>query len=217
MGAPVRSLAHLQGCADVLREATEGQYSKGIKAAKKAMENAKLDFKATIDRVAEASKWKKETIEDWISRGELVCAKLVEKAEEVLKEAEAREEAEAKIQIMEGQCEELARLAVQAGNQVPAKAEVEVLEELEEEIGQRKEMVGDLGGALKETVPEELKGRVEEAMKESFFFSLIRLLSFLYITVHNRTGIPYPIKLVLIMTTCNKVCAAIALIKNSHR
>jgi D-serine dehydratase len=34
------------------------------------MENAKLDFKATIDRVADASKWKKETIEDWVSRGE---------------------------------------------------------------------------------------------------------------------------------------------------
>jgi hypothetical protein len=49
MGAPARSLGYLQGCADVLREATEGQYSKGIKAAKKAMENAKLDFKATID------------------------------------------------------------------------------------------------------------------------------------------------------------------------
>jgi hypothetical protein len=56
---------------------------------------------------------------------------------------------------------------VQAGKQIPAEAEVEVLEDLEEEIGQRKEMVGDLGRALKETVPEELKGRVEEAMKES--------------------------------------------------
>jgi hypothetical protein len=167
MGAPVRSLAHLQGCADALREASEGQYSKGIKAAKKAMDNAKSDFKATIDRVAEASKWKKETIEDWLSRGELVCTKLMEKAEEVLKEAEAREEAEAKIRIMEGQCEELAVLAEQAGNQVPAEAEVEVLEDLEEEIGQRKEMVGDLGRALKETVPEELKDRVEEAIKES--------------------------------------------------
>jgi hypothetical protein len=131
------------------------------------MENAKLDFKATIDRVAEASKWKKETIEDWVSRGELVCAKLVERAEEVLKEAEAREEAEAKIRIMESQCEELVGLAVQAGKQVPAEAEVEVLEDLEEEIDQRKEMVGDLGRALKETVPEELKDRVEEAMKES--------------------------------------------------
>ncbi len=151
MGAPARSLGHLQGCADALREASEGQYSKGIRAAKKAMENAKLDFKATTDQVAEASKWKKETIENWVSRGELVYAKLVERAEEVLKEAEAREEVEAKIQIMESQCEELAGLAVQAGKQVPAEAEVEVLEDLEEEIDQRKEMVGDLGRALKET------------------------------------------------------------------
>ncbi len=39
----------------------------------------------------------------------------MEKAEEVLKEAEAREEAEAKIRIMESQCKELAGLAVQAG------------------------------------------------------------------------------------------------------
>ncbi len=143
MGAPVRCLGHLQGCADTLREAMDGQYSKGIRAAKKAMENAQLDFKATIDRVAEASKWKKETIEDWVSRGELVCAKLVERAEEVLKEAEAREEVEANVRIMESQCEELACLDVQAGKQVPAEAEVEVLEDLEEEIDQRKEMVGD--------------------------------------------------------------------------
>jgi hypothetical protein len=167
MGAPVCSLAHLQSCADALREATEGQYFKGIKAAKKAMGNAKSDFKATIDRVAEASRWKKETIEDWLSRGELACGKLMEKAEEVLKEAEAREEAEAKIRIMEGLCEELAGPAEQAGSQIPAEAEVELLMELEEEIGQRKEIVGDLGRELKETVPEELKGRVEKAIKES--------------------------------------------------
>jgi F0F1-type ATP synthase membrane subunit b/b' len=167
MGAPVRSLAHLQGCADALREATEGQYSKGIKAAKKAMENAKSDFKATIDRVAEASRWKQEMIEDWLSRGKMVCANLLEEAEKVLREAEAREEAEAKIRIMEGQCEELVSLAEQAGNQIPAEAEVELLVDLEEEIGQRKEMVGNLGRALKEIVPEELKGRVEEAIQES--------------------------------------------------
>ncbi len=87
MGAPARSLGHLQGCTDELREATKGRYSKGIRVAKKAMENARLDFKATVDRVAEASKWKKETIEDWVSRGELVCVKLMEEAEEALKEA----------------------------------------------------------------------------------------------------------------------------------
>jgi hypothetical protein len=166
MGAPARSLGHLQGCADALREAIKGQFSKGITAAMKAMENAKLDFRATIDRMAAANKWKTETTEDWNSRGKLVCDKLIEKAEGVLEEAEAREEAEAKVRIMEGQCEELAGLAAQAGKQVPAEAEVEVLENLEEEIDQRKEVVGDLGRALQGIVPEELKGRVEEAMKE---------------------------------------------------
>jgi hypothetical protein len=97
----------------------------------------------------------------------VVCANLLEVAEEVLKKAEAREEAEAKIRIMEGQCEKLVSLAEQAGNQIPAEPEVELLVDLEEEIGQMKEMVGDLGRALKETVPEELKGRVEEAIQES--------------------------------------------------
>jgi hypothetical protein len=161
MGAPARSLGNLLGCAEALREATKGQYSKGIKAAIRAMENAKLDFKATIDRVAEASKWKEGTIEDWIGKGELACGNLAEKAEEVLKAAEAREEAEAKIRIMESQCEELADLAAQAGKQVPAEAEVKILEDLEEEIDQRKEMVGELGRALRETVLEELKDRME--------------------------------------------------------
>jgi hypothetical protein len=141
MGAPARSLGNLLVCAEALREATKGQYSKGIKAAIKAMEKAKLDYKATIDRVAEASKWKEGMIEDWVNKGELACGDLIEKAEEVLKEAEKREEAEAKIRIMESQCEELAALAAQAGKQVPAEAEVEVLEELEEgfwaDAGQR--------------------------------------------------------------------------------
>jgi hypothetical protein len=81
MGAPARSLAHLQTCADVLRDAMEGGYSIGIKAAKIEMENAKSDFKNTINRIAEASRWKKGTIEDWSSRGEVVCASLMEKAE----------------------------------------------------------------------------------------------------------------------------------------
>jgi hypothetical protein len=93
MGAPARSLGNLLGCAEALKEATKGQYSKGIKAAIKAMENAKLDYKATIDRVAEASRWKEETTNDWVSKGELACGNLIEKAEEALKEAEEREEA----------------------------------------------------------------------------------------------------------------------------
>jgi hypothetical protein len=65
MGAPAHSLVHLQSCADGLRDAMEGRYSIGIKTAKIAMGNAKSDFKATIDRIAEASRWKQGTIEDW--------------------------------------------------------------------------------------------------------------------------------------------------------
>ncbi len=98
-----------------MREAMEGGYSIGIKTAKIATENAKADFKATIDRIAVASRWKQATIEDWTSRGELVCGDLMKRAEEVMKKAEAREEAETRIRIMESQCEMLAELAEQPG------------------------------------------------------------------------------------------------------
>jgi hypothetical protein len=117
--------------------------------------------------MAEACRWKAETTNGWVNKGELACGNLLERAEAALKEAEQKEEAEMKIRIMESQCEELAGLAAQAGKQVPAEAEVEVLEELEEEMDHREEMVGDLGRALRETVPEGLKDRVEEAIKES--------------------------------------------------
>jgi hypothetical protein len=71
MGAPVRSLGHLQSCANRLREAMEGGYSMGIKSARIATENAMADFKATIDRIAEASRWKRGVTEDWHSRGKV--------------------------------------------------------------------------------------------------------------------------------------------------
>jgi hypothetical protein len=94
MGAPARSLAHLQSCVDGLRDAMEGGYSMGIKTARIATENARAEFETTIDRIAEASRWKRGLIEDWLSRGEVVCCTgLMEEAEEVLKKAEAREEA----------------------------------------------------------------------------------------------------------------------------
>ncbi len=163
MGASAHSLANLTGCA----EAVAAQYSKGIKAGMKAMENAKLDYKNTIDRLAKACRWKTGTTDDWTRRGEMVCGDLLQKAEVALKEAEEREEAEAKIRIMETQCEELANLTVQTGKQIPAEAEVKVLEELEEEMDHREEMVEALGQALKDAVPESLKDRMEEAMRES--------------------------------------------------
>jgi hypothetical protein len=56
MGASVRSLGNLVGCVEALKEAMGEQYSKGIKAGMKALENAKLDYKNTIDRLAEACK-----------------------------------------------------------------------------------------------------------------------------------------------------------------
>jgi hypothetical protein len=167
MGAAVRSLANLTGCADALKQAIGSQYSMGIGASMKAMENAKLDFGSTIDRLAEANKWRPGTKEDWIQRGELVSGSLLEEAAGALKEAEKREEAEAKVRLMETQCEELVNLTVQAGRQVPAEAEAEVLEELEEDMDHREELVETLGQTLMDAVPENLKARVEEAMKES--------------------------------------------------
>jgi hypothetical protein len=59
MGMPARSLAHLELCARGLRTAIDGEYSRGIKMARIATENAIVDFKATIARVQEASKWKR--------------------------------------------------------------------------------------------------------------------------------------------------------------
>jgi len=167
MGAAARSLANLTGCADALKQAIESQYSMGIGASMKALENAKLDFANTIDRLAEANRWGAGTKEDWTQRGELASGSLLEEAASALKEAEKREEAEAKVRLMEAQCEELANLTAQAGRQVPAEAEAEVLEELEEDMDHREELVETLGQTLMDAVPENLKARVEEAMKES--------------------------------------------------
>jgi hypothetical protein len=100
MGASVRSLGNLVGCLEALKEAMKAQYSKGIKAGMRAVENAKLDYRNTIDRLAEECKWKAETTDDWVHRGEVACGDLLERAGVALKEAEEREEAEAKIRIM---------------------------------------------------------------------------------------------------------------------
>jgi hypothetical protein len=123
MDVPARSLAHLQLCAKGLRDATVVGYSRGIRVARIATENAIVDFKATIARIQEASRWKRGVAEVWYAKGEEVCGNLVEEAAEALKEAEAREEVEAKVRIMEDQCDELTNLAEQAGKQIPAEAE----------------------------------------------------------------------------------------------
>jgi phage-related minor tail protein len=151
----------------VLKSATAGGYAKGIRVAKIAMENATGDFKAAVARVKEACKRKHGTAEDWYTKGEVACGDLLEKATEALKEAEAREAAEAKVRIMEDQCEEMENLAEQAEKQIIAEAELEQLNELEEEMEQRKDIVEGLGRSLKETAPAKYKERAQQAVQDS--------------------------------------------------
>jgi hypothetical protein len=167
MDAPSCSLAHLQGCVRLLKEATVGGYSKGIKVAKIAVENAVGDFKATIARTGEACKWKRGVAKEWYAKGEEVCGDLLKEAEQALKEAEAREAAEAKVRIMEYQCEELVNLAEQAEKQAASETEPEPLIELEEEMEQRRDTVESLGQSLKETIPAEFKERAQQAVQDS--------------------------------------------------
>jgi hypothetical protein len=105
--------------------------------------------------------------DSWYAKAEEICGDLIKEVAGALKRAEAREEAEAKIRIMEDQCDELADLTKQAGKQIPAEAEAELLIDLEEEMEQRKDTVEDLGQGLKENVPAELKERVEQAIQDS--------------------------------------------------
>jgi hypothetical protein len=111
MDAPGRSLAHLQTCVRGLRDAIVGGFSKGIKVAKIAVENAREDFKVTTARTAVACKWRHGVAEEWYAKGEEVCGDLLEDAEKALKEAEEREAAESRVRIMENECEDLASLA----------------------------------------------------------------------------------------------------------
>jgi hypothetical protein len=93
---------------------------------------------------ADACKWKRSVAEEWYARGE-VCGDLLEEAEQALKEAEAREAAEAKVRLIESQCEELASLAEQAEKQAASEMEPEPLIELAEEMEHRKGTVESLG------------------------------------------------------------------------
>jgi predicted HicB family RNase H-like nuclease len=167
MDAPSRSLAHLQGCVRGLRDSTVGGYSKGIKVAKIAVENAIGDFKGTVARTMEACRWKHGMAQEWYAKGEEVCGDLSKEAEEALKEAEARVAAEAKVRIMEDQCEELVNLAEQAEKQAISETEPAQLIELEEEMEQRKDTMEGLGRSLKETVPTEFKERAQQAVQDS--------------------------------------------------
>jgi hypothetical protein len=56
MDAPRRSLAHLQICAKSLRDMMVGGFSRGLKMAKMALENAQEDFRTTVLRTGEAAR-----------------------------------------------------------------------------------------------------------------------------------------------------------------
>jgi hypothetical protein len=75
--------------------------------------------------------------------------------------------AEAKVRIMEDQCEELASLAEQAEKQAASETEPEPLTELAEEMEHRKDTVESLGQSLRETIPAEFKERAQQAIQDS--------------------------------------------------
>jgi DNA-directed RNA polymerase alpha subunit len=150
-----------------LRDATVGGYSKGIKVAKIAVENAIGDFKATVARTKEACRWKHGVAKEWYAKGEEVCGDLLKEAVETLKEAEAREAAEAKVWIMEDQCEELVNLTEQAEKQTVSETKPEQLIEVEEEMEQRKDTVEGLGRSLEEAIPAEFQERAQQAVQDS--------------------------------------------------
>jgi hypothetical protein len=91
MDAPGRSLVYLQVCAKGLRDAIAGGFSKGIKVARIALENAIGDFKVTVGRTGEACKWRQGVADEWYIKGEEVCRNLLEEASGALREAEERE------------------------------------------------------------------------------------------------------------------------------
>jgi hypothetical protein len=135
--------------------------------AKIALENAMGDFKVTIARTGEACKWRHGVADEWQAKGEEVCGNLLEEAGRALKEAKEREGAEAKVRLMESQCEELESLADQVEKQAATETEPEPLIELAEEMEYKKGNVASLAQALKETIPAEFKERAKQAIRDS--------------------------------------------------
>jgi hypothetical protein len=166
MDAPARSLAHLQVCAKGLRDAMVGGFSKGIKVAMIALENALEDYRVTIARTGEAARWKHGVADKWYDKGKEVCGTLLEESQGALRGAEEREGAEAKIRLMESNYEELESLADQVEKQATSEMEPELLIELEEEMEYKKDNMVSLAQALKETILVEFKERARQAVKD---------------------------------------------------
>jgi hypothetical protein len=125
------------------------------------------DFKVTVARTAEACKWRHGVADEWHAKGEEVCGHLFEEAGKALEEAEEREAAEAKVWLMESECEELEGLADQVKKQAVTETEPELLIELSEKMEYKKGNVASLAQALKETIPAEFKERAQQAILDS--------------------------------------------------
>jgi hypothetical protein len=157
MDVPARSLAHLQVCAKSLRDAMVGGFSKGIKVAKIALENALEDYKVTVARTGEAARWKHGVADEWYENGKEVCGSLLEESVGAI----------VKQRLMESHCEELENLADQVEKQPVSETEPEPLIELEEGMEYKKDNVVSLAQTLKDTIPVEFKERAQQAVQDS--------------------------------------------------
>jgi hypothetical protein len=160
MDAPAHSLAHLQNCARGFRDMMVGGFSRGIKVAKMALENAMEDFQTTVKRTGEVARWKQDVIDNWLKKGQQVCGDMLAEAVEA-NEAEEREGEEVRVRLMETNCDELADLADRVEKQAIVETEPEPLIELGEEIEYRREKM------LKGNIHEEFKERAQRALNES--------------------------------------------------
>jgi hypothetical protein len=167
MDAPAHSLPHLQFCVKSLRDMVVGGFSRGIKMAKMAMENAQEDFRMTVVGTGEAARWKQSITDSWLEKGKEVCGTLLEEAIEAICEVEWRERAETRVWLMESHCEELEDLTEKVEKQVVSETDPEPLIEPGEEIEYRRDNVVNLAQRLKEDVPEAFKECAQRALHES--------------------------------------------------
>ncbi len=103
---------------------------------------------------------------------------MLEESAGALQEAEEREGAETRVQLMESQCKELESLADQVEKQAVTETEPEPLIELEEEKEYKKDNVVSLALALKETIPAEFKERAQD-WKDWVVLSDIMLIKYI--------------------------------------
>ncbi len=157
----------MQVCAKSLRDTMVGGFSRGIKMAKIALENALEDFGTTVVRTGEAARWKQGIIDIWLENGQEVCGTMLEEAVEAIREVEEREGAEIRVRLMESHCDELVDLTDKVEKQAVSKTDPEPLIELGEEIEYRRDNVVNLAKILKEDVPEEFKEQAQRALNES--------------------------------------------------